>query len=570
LIGLPGAPGLALGRVKRLSVNEEVAINRSIDNNPAEEQIRMDHAVRASRAEIGHIKLKVADHANANDAHIFDAHLSFLDDPALIKRVSNLIGQGWNAEAAWCDSIDFFVNQLKKIKDPVIQARSADVADVGQRVLNHLTGRSMNLSIDSTSPVIIIAEDLSPSITASLDKDTVLAFCTAQGSNTSHVSILAKALGIPAVVGLGEQLSVIKEEGILLVDGSAGSVIVEPDQIEIDAFIKHMDEVSKTSLSDHMHAFSPAVSLDGRKVEVVANIGSVADAKRAVEAGADGVGLLRTEFLYLNESSLPDETYQVKVYSDIAAALGSLPVVVRTLDIGGDKAVPYLGTKNEANPFMGWRAIRMINERPDILLSQFRSLLRGFAGSQLYIMLPMVSSINELEDALAIFNSAKTELQNEKCKIAENVKLGIMIEVPATAILADHFARMVDFFSIGTNDLTQYTLAVDRTNQRVAHISSPFHPAVIHLIKMTIDAAHQHGKWVGLCGEMAGDPLAIPLLLGMGLDEFSMVPALIPRAKRIIRNCNLRECQQIAKEALASSKTKDVKDYLVARFGSQL
>lgn len=570
LQGLAAAPGLAYGCVKRLTPSEAHPVPRTQNNDPLREQERMDAAVRAARGEITLIKDKVSNQANTNDARIFEAHLRFLDDPALIKRVSNSIGQGVNADAAWADAIDFFVNQLRNLKDPLLQARATDVADVGQRVLNHLLQRSSEMEINPETQVVIVAEDLSPSMTASLDRSAVLAFCTAAGSTTSHVAILAKALGIPAVVGLGEQIARIPAEGRILVDGNTGQVIIEPSREELDTFKKQMDQDLQVSLADRSAASQPAVSTDGHAVLVVANIGSAADARAAVESGTDGVGLLRTEFLYLGQSSLPDEEYQVNVYSEISRIMGELPVVVRTLDIGGDKAVPYLGTKNEANPFLGWRAIRMISERPDVLLSQFRGLLRGFAGNPLHIMLPMVSSIDELDDALAIYATAKDQLAAEKYAIAQDVKFGIMVEVPATAVLADRFAKRVDFFSIGTNDLTQYTLAVDRTNQRVAHISSPFHPAVLNLIQMTIDAAHRAGRWVGLCGEMAGDPLAIPLLLGMGLDEFSMVPASIPRAKRLIRKANYTDCQRTAAEALEYAKTSQVKAYLQKQFESNL
>lgn len=566
LSGLAGAPGLAYGKAHRFRPVEDGVISRSSNNDPVKEQSRMDDAVRAARAEIAMIKQKVTNDANASEAHIFDAHLAFLNDPALIKRVSNAIGQGLNAEAGWSDAIHLFVEQLKKLNDPTLRARASDVSDVGQRVLNHLMGRSNAIDLEPDEPVVLVAEDLSPSVTASLDRKAVLAFCTALGSATSHASILAKALGIPAVVGLGKQLLSLQDGQPVLIDGYNGTVILEPDEAELEAFLKRKDTDREMAMMDRSNAFLPAVSVDGSRVEVAANIGSVADARNAVESGADGIGLLRTEFLYLNESDLPREEDQARVYAEIAAVVGDLPVVVRTLDIGGDKAVPYLGTRNEINPFLGWRAIRMISERPDILLSQFRSLLRGFAGSRLHIMLPMVSSLDELEEARAIFDAAREQLKTEKQIFAQDVKFGIMVEVPSTAILADHFAKRVDFFSIGTNDLTQYALAVDRTNQRVAHISSPFHPAVLKLIKMTIDAAHRNDRWVGLCGEMAGDPLAIPILLGMGLDEFSMTPASIPRAKRIIRNCNKAECQKFAEEALRLEKTELVKAYLSSKF----
>jgi phosphoenolpyruvate-protein phosphotransferase len=566
LQGSAGAPGLAYGKVSRIRQVQDASINRTLNNDPATEQTRMDEAVRTSRAEISLIKQRVANDASGSEAHIFDAHLSFLNDPALIKRVSNAIGQGVNAESAWSEAINLFVDQLKKLNDPTLRARAADISDVGQRVLNHLSGRSNSFSLDINSPVVLVAEDLSPSLTASLDKQAVLAFCTALGSNTSHVSILAKAFGIPAVVGLGDQLSLLEDGQTVLIDGYNGTVILEPDQGELETFINRKNIDHEISTEDRSRAMFPAVTADGVHVDVSANIGSVADAKNAIESGADGIGLLRTEFLYLNEKHLPSEDHQAQVYSDIAGVVGDLPIIVRTLDIGGDKAVPYLGTRDETNPFLGWRAIRMISERPDILLSQFRALLRGFKNSRLHIMLPMVSSVNELDEALAIFNTAKEQLEAKKTPFAADVKFGIMVEIPSAAILADHFAKTVDFFSIGTNDLAQYTLAVDRTNQRVAHISSPFHPAVLNLIKMTIDAAHKNGRWVGLCGEMAGDPLAIPLLLGMGLDEFSMTPASIPRAKRIIRNSSKGECQKIVEEVLGLSKTELVKKHLLSLF----
>jgi phosphocarrier protein FPr len=562
LQGIAAAPGLAYGPVKKITTEIQRDVPRSQENNPVEQQARMDTAVRAARKEISNIKSRISVQTNSNDAQIFDAHLSFLNDPVLIKKVSNMIGQGWNAEAAWIDAINYFEKQLKKLNDPLLQARAMDIVDVGKRVLDHLMDQADSLIISPEQPVVIAADDLSPSSTATLDKDAVLAFCLAGGSATSHASILAKALGIPAVVGLGERFEQINEKDQILINGSTGSVIVNPTHEQVEIYHREKDERHQVEMSDRSNANLPAVTRDGHQVLVVANIGSAEDAVNARKLGADGVGLLRTEFLYLNHDHMPDEESQVLVYRQIADIMGNLPMVVRTMDIGGDKAVPYLGTKDEANPFLGWRAIRMIDERPDILLSQFRSLLRGFANSQLHIMLPMVSSLDELEKALEIYRTARSQLLSERALIAEEVKFGIMVEVPATAILAHQFARQVDFFSIGTNDLTQYTLAVDRTNQRVAHLSSYFHPAVLQLIKMAIDAAHQAGKWVGLCGEMAGDPLAIPLLLGLGLDEFSMTPNSIPQAKRLIRSFDIAQSQTIASTALQYGRTAEVKEYL--------
>jgi phosphoenolpyruvate-protein phosphotransferase len=459
------------------------------------------------------------------------------------------------------DAVESFATQLEALTDPTLRARAIDIRDVGRRVLCHLLGLPVN-DFQLSNPAVIIADDLSPSQTASLDKKYVLAFCTAKGGPTSHTAILAKGLGLPAVVGLGQQVLSITPGAIVLVDGTHGHIVVDPDDLTLTTFQKLSDRSNLKQLEDLEVAAHPAVTLDGVRVEVVANIGGLEDVEAALKNGAEGVGLFRTEFLYLGRHQLPTEEEQVQVYRQIFNLMGTLPIVVRTLDIGGDKAVPYIGFQEEANPFLGWRAIRMNEGRPDVFQSQVRALLQAGVESDLRIMIPMVSNIEEIELARNLMAKAATELQNDGLPCAKNVQFGIMVEIPSTALIAERLAPGLDFFSIGTNDLTQYALAVDRTNERVAHLGSPFHPAVLQLIQMTIQAAHKHHKWAGVCGELAGEVIAVPLLLGFGLDEFSVAPALIPSIKRAIRKCVYEDCKIIAERALALSSITAVTDML--------
>ncbi|NTU75424.1 MAG: phosphoenolpyruvate--protein phosphotransferase, partial [Anaerolineaceae bacterium] len=411
-------------------------------------------------------------------------------------------------------------------------------------------------------PVIIIAEDLTPSDTVAFDRSKILAFCTLKGGPTSHTAILARSIGVPATVSTPLPLEDIPNGTLLILDGSTGEVWVEPNEAEL-AEARKKQSAGNTQWAIILEAAQkPAFTRDGKQVEVVANIGSAADARQAVANGAEGVGLLRTEFLYMDRDSLPSEAEQINVYREIFAVMGSRPVVVRTLDIGGDKSVSYLGIKEEANPFLGWRAIRMVSERPEILVDQFRALLQAGVDSDLRIMLPMVSNIDEVIQAKNLLEISRCQLTEEGKAYAQNVQFGIMIEVPSAALLASHFAELVDFFSIGTNDLTQYTLAVDRSNERVANLASPFNPAVVTLIANTIQAAHAKGKWVGLCGEMAGDPLGTPLLLGLGLDEFSMAPKSIPEVKELLRGLTMEECRKIAQHVLTLPSAAAVEEYL--------
>ncbi|MDZ4158982.1 MAG: phosphoenolpyruvate--protein phosphotransferase, partial [Anaerolineaceae bacterium] len=427
--------------------------------------------------------------------------------------------------------------------------------------LAHLLGKCA-AQIVLRKPSIVIARDLTPSQTALMDHASVLAFCTAEGGATSHTAILAKSLGIPAIVALGETILDLPPCDFVLVDAIAGELTHQPTPEQRQIFkqrriqaISQQEEVLKA-------AFEPAITRDNVCVEVFANIGSVADAQAAIAHGAEGVGLFRTEFLFLSRQSMPSVEQQIEVYRKVIDTLGGRPLVVRTLDIGGDKQVDYLGIIAEANPFLGWRGIRMISERADVLRDQLYALLTAAAGTDLRIMLPMVSQVEEVISARRLLDEALAAVRQADADFQIKLQLGIMIEVPSAALMVEHFAPHVDFFSIGTNDLTQYTLAVDRMNARVASLASPFHPAVLKLIERTVRVAHENKKWVGMCGELAGEPLAVPFLLGVGLDEFSMPPPAIPTIKHIIRQISVGACKGIAEHVLRLATTEETRDYL--------
>ncbi|MEW6569454.1 MAG: phosphoenolpyruvate--protein phosphotransferase, partial [Chloroflexota bacterium] len=549
LRGIAAAPGLASGPAA-IWPDESLTVPRHADADPLAERQRLEEARRGVQEDLVGLKEKVTQEAGAAEAAIFEAHAMILADTSLLKRAEAGLEGGLNAEAAWMDAVEFFASQLAALPDPTLSARALDVRDVGQRVLRRLLGKEPDQALRLARPSVIVARDLAPSQTASLDKSLVRAFCTAEGGPTSHTAILARALGLPAVVGLGKDLLETPEGALLLVDGSQGAVIISPDEQTSAAFDERSQAASARAEAELAEASQPAVTRDGRRVEVVANVGSVEDAEAALQFGAEGIGLLRTEFLYLDRRTAPTEDEQVQAYARILEIMGQRPVVVRTLDVGGDKPLPYLDLGTEANPFLGWRAIRMCLDRPEFFLVQLRALLRAGAGHDLRIMFPMVSTLEEVRRAKALLDQARRQLAVQGLPAAERVQVGIMVEVPSVAMLAGLFAREVDFFSIGTNDLTQYTLAAERTNERVAHLSDALHPAVLRQIQRVIEAGHARGIWVGVCGELAGEPEAIPILLGLALDEFSVAPPLIPRAKAVLRQWTLRSAQALAAGAV--------------------
>lgn len=559
LKGIPAAPGLAHGKTVIVSELELEIPNYEISDSGDEIQ-RMMAAIEKAQQQLIEIKEEVEARSEKNEAEIFEAHRMILEDVALIDRAKKSINEGTNAEKAWMDAIEFFAQMMEQIPDETLASRALDIRDVGRRVLGLMLGISAGRSA-LTEPSIIVGDDLTPSDTVSLDKDLVLGFITARGGPTSHAAILAKAFGLPAVVGLGEAILELPEGTLVLVNGEKGEVVVEPNEAEVKDFEKR-EQVVKSKLAKAREAAqAPGMTADGERVEIVANIGGVVDAPLAIKNGAEGVGLFRTEFLYLDRKSLPTEAEQIEAYVAVFEHYHDMPVVVRTLDIGGDKTIPYLDLPTELNPFLGWRGVRMLDGAEDIFKEQFRSLLQaaGITGADLRIMVPMVSGIAEIRAAKSVMEKMRAELESEDKPVPEKVQFGIMVEVPSAALLADKLAKEVDFFSIGTNDLTQYTLAVDRTNHKVAYLADPLNPAVLRLIKKTIDAAHAEGKWVGLCGELAGQPLAAPILLGLGLDEFSMSPALIPEIKHVMRKLHRKECADFANKVLDKVDHEEVR-----------
>ena len=562
LIGIAAAPGLAKGRLA-------VWGRRGLDVprfHPADldaERQRLASARQAAAAQLHTLARDVETRIGAEEAALFEAHAMFLDDPALLDWAEADIAGGENAEWAWHEASEHFAAQLEALTDPTLRARAADIRDVSRRVVLILLGSEYSNTVDIQG--VLAARDLSPSETAALDTDRVAAFCTAEGGPTSHTAILARALGIPAVVGLGDAVLEIKAGTLLLVDGNQGEILVAPDPETEEAFASKMslDRLKNTQQARLAH--QPAITKDGHRIEVAANVGSVKDAWTARDLGADGIGLLRTEFLYLQREKAPTEDDQFEAYRTIFEVMGARPVVVRTMDIGGDKILPYLDLGREDNPFLGWRAIRISLSRPDLFQPQLRAILRAAVGHEIRIMFPMIATVEEIRTARAAVKEARDELSKEGQPVAENFQLGMMVEIPSAAIMADMFAREVDFFSIGTNDLTQYAMAAERTNKRVAYLSDAIHPAILRLIKQVTNAAHAAQRWVGVCGELGGDADAVPVLVGLGVDELSVAPPLVAQVKAVIRSWSLAEAEGLATDALMQETSAAVRNLVRTR-----
>jgi len=550
LHGIAASRGIAIGPGFRFQ-RADLCFERCTVQDPSAEWARFQAALETAGEQLARVCAIAEVECGAEEAAIFQAHVLMLEDPELLEAVRTKIEEKClNAESALSDAVEMYVQLLESLDDEYLRARAADVRDVTERVLRILLGVSESPTADLTTPSIILARDLTPSDTILLDKSLVLGFCTAEGGPTAHTAILARGLGLPAIVGAGPGVLEIPDDVMLVLDGSDGALLVEPDKATVAGYRERQAAATTALVQARSQAHEPAVTRDGHRVEVVANVGNVEGARAALEAGAEGVGLLRTEFLYLERSRLPNEEEQYQAYRAIVDVFGALPVVLRTLDIGGDKELPYLDLPHEMNPFLGLRAIRLCLARPELFRPQLRAALRAGAGRNLKVMFPMVATVAEARAARAALEECRTELVAEGQPVAEQMEIGIMVEVPAAVVMADHLAAEVDFFSIGTNDLSQYTLAADRTNASVAPLADAFHPAVLRLVRDVIAAAHAQGKWVGLCGELAGEPLALPILLGLGLDEFSMNPPVIPLVKQIIRALTLDEAQEVAQAAL--------------------
>lgn len=558
LQGIAASNGIAIAKAYKL-VEPDFSFEKRTIEVPAEEIARFQSALQTAKAELE----KIRDHAGtalgADKAAIFDAHLLVLSDPELISPIEDKIKtENVNAEHALKETADMFIGMFESMDNEYMKERAADIRDVTKRVLAHLLGIQIPNPSLIAEEVVIVAEDLTPSDTAQLNRQFVKGFTTNIGGRTSHSAIMARSMEIPAVVGTKAATEEINNGDIVVVDGLQGEVHFNPTPEVLEAYKKTQEDFEKQKAEWAKLVNEKSETADGHHVELAANIGTPKDLKGVVENGGEGIGLYRTEFLYMDRDQLPTEEEQYTAYKAVLEGMEGKPVVVRTLDIGGDKELPYLNLPKEMNPFLGFRAIRLCLEEVDIFRTQLRALLRASVHGNLKVMFPMIATLNEFREAKAMLEEEKTKLVEEGIQVAEHIELGIMVEIPSTAVLADQFAKEVDFFSIGTNDLIQYTMAADRMNQQVSYLYQPYNPSILRLVKMVIDAAHKEGKWAGMCGEMAGDETAIPILIGLGLDEFSMSASSILKARSLIRNLNKADMEKLASSVLNMSTTEEV------------
>jgi len=556
LRGVAASPGVAIGPARALRDAAGPPPERAADS-PDDERARLDEAREAARAAVAGDREAMAGRAGEAEAAIFDAHLALLDDDALLEPARAAIAAGATAERAWFDAAEGAAERFRGLDDALLRERAADVQDVGRRVVAALTGEDGGAA--PTEPGIVVARELTPADTAGLDPALVRGIATARGAATAHAAILARALGLPGAVGLGDAVLAIADGTALLLDGDAGTLIVDPPEEELAAAEERRERAAERRAAARERAHEPATTTDGERIEVFANLGSAAEASAAVEAGAEGVGLLRTEFLFLDRPELPDEDEQAATLAEIARALDGRPLVVRTLDAGADKPLPALPMPPEANPFLGVRGIRLALARPEVLATQLRAILRVAAEFPVKAMLPMVATVAELRAARAALDEARAATG-----IDAPLDLGIMVEVPAAALGAAALAEHADFFSIGTNDLTQYTMAAERGEERLASLLAGPQPAVLALVRATVEAARASGRWVGVCGELAGDPAAAVLLAGLGVTELSMAPALVPEAKAALRAVSLADARTAAAAALAAPDAETAREAAAA------
>jgi phosphotransferase system enzyme I (PtsI) len=558
LNGIAASSGIAIAKAYRLVEPDLTFTKKSIDNDTVEID-RFRAALSQSKVELEGIRDKAKVELGADKAAIFEAHLLVLSDPELVSPIEDKIKTDKvNAEFALKETADMFVAMFESMDNEYMKERAADIRDVTKRVLSHLLGvQIVNPSMISEE-VIIVAEDLTPSDTAQLNRQFVKGFTTDIGGRTSHSAIMARSMEIPAVVGTKTATEEIQNGDLVIVDGLNGQVYINPTAEEVERFKSEHAAFEAQKAEWAKLVNEQTVTSDGHHVELAANIGTPKDLKGVVNNGGEGVGLYRTEFLYMGRDQLPTEEEQFESYKAVLEGMDGKPVVVRTLDIGGDKELPYLNLPKEMNPFLGFRAIRLCLEEQDMFRTQLRALLRASVYGNLKIMFPMIATLSEFRQGKAILEKERQKLQAEGVAVSEKIELGIMVEIPSTAVIADQFAKEVDFFSIGTNDLIQYTMAADRMNERVSYLYQPYNPAILRLVKMVIDAAHKEGKWAGMCGEMAGDEQAIPVLLGLGLDEFSMSATSILKARSQIRNLSKADMEALALEVLQMSTTEEV------------
>ena len=561
LRGIPVSQGVSRSRVVLLDRTRiDPAKWGILESDQAGEEDRLQTSLVETRRQILAVQERLREAMGADEAQIFDAHLLVLEDPMLLQETARFIREDLvTAEFAFHQASEKYADALAKVDDSYLSERAADIRDVTQRVLANLMGQPQCTALaDLTEPCIVVAHDLTPSDTATMDPAMVLGFVTEVGSRTSHTAILARSMRIPAVLGLGEAIGELHTGESVLLDGFNGFVVVDPSEQTLFEYGQLVDR--QTSIEESLEVIhdDAAETKDGHRIVLSANIERAADVEGVLQCGATGVGLLRTEFLFINRSDLPDEEEQFAAYRQVAESLAPDPVIIRTLDLGGDKLVSHINVAAETNPFLGWRAIRLCLQETDLFRTQLRAILRASAFGNLKIMYPMISGVEELEAANALLDECREQLRAEGVAFGDDVEVGVMIEIPSAALIADSLAKRVKFLSIGTNDLIQYALAVDRLNEKIAHLYEPTHPGILRLIKMTVDAGLAHGIWTGICGEMAGDLTAVPLLLGLGVTELSVTPSMVPRVKMLIRSIEMSAARELAEFALGSDSPKEI------------
>ncbi|HDK3551135.1 TPA: phosphoenolpyruvate--protein phosphotransferase [Staphylococcus aureus] len=557
--GIAASDGVAIAKAYLL-VEPDLTFDKNEKVTDVEGEVaKFNNAIEASKVELTKIRNNAEVQLGADKAAIFDAHLLVLDDPELIQPIQDKIkNENANAASALTDVTTQFVTIFESMDNEYMKERAADIRDVSKRVLSHILGVELPNPSMIDESVVIVGNDLTPSDTAQLNKEFVQGFATNIGGRTSHSAIMSRSLEIPAIVGTKSITQEVKQGDMIIVDGLNGDVIVNPTEDELIAYQDKRERYFADKKELQKLRDADTVTVDGVHAELAANIGTPNDLPGVIENGAQGIGLYRTEFLYMGRDQMPTEEEQFEAYKEVLEAMDGKRVVVRTLDIGGDKELSYLNLPEEMNPFLGYRAIRLCLAQQDIFRPQLRALLRASVYGKLNIMFPMVATINEFREAKAILLEEKENLKNEGHDISDDIELGIMLEIPATAALADVFAKEVDFFSIGTNDLIQYTLAADRMSERVSYLYQPYNPSILRLVKQVIEASHKEGKWTGMCGEMAGDETAIPLLLGLGLDEFSMSATSILKARRQINGLSKNEMTELANRAVDCATQEEV------------
>ena len=558
--GIAASDGVAIAKAYLL-VEPDLSYDSEKIRDVDAEIAKFQNAIETSKVELTKIRNNAEKNLGADKAAIFDAHLLVLDDPELIQPIEDKIkNEQVNAPTALSDVTGQFITIFEAMDNEYMKERAADIRDVSKRVLAHILGVELPNPSMIDESVVIIGNDLTPSDTAQLNKEFVQGFVTNIGGRTSHSAIMSRSLEIAAVVGTKSITQEVKQGDMIIVDGLTGEVIIDPTEDEVIAYQNKRERFFEDKKELQKLRDEETTTVDGAHAELAANIGTPNDLKGVIENGAEGVGLYRTEFLYMGRDEMPSEDEQFEAYKKVLETMEDKRVVVRTLDIGGDKELPYLNLPEEMNPFLGYRAIRLCLDQPDIFRPQLRALLRASAYGKLNIMFPMVATIKEFRDAKALLLEEKENLTNEGIEVSDDIEVGIMVEIPSTAALADVFAKEVDFFSIGTNDLIQYTMAADRMSERVSYLYQPYNPAILRLVQQVINASHNEGKWTGMCGEMAGDEIAIPLLLGLGLDEFSMSATSILKARRQIKGLSKNEMEELAQKAINCATSEEVQD----------